>query len=88
MWYLRAAQMWAYYSHMEQTSLVKSYRQALDRVLARLDARKGEWKEIANESGVPYGTVKNIATRVIKNPNVEAIGALDRTLTKRPNKQH
>lgn len=71
---------------MEQTSLVKSYRQTLGRVLARLDARKGEWNEIAQESGVPYGTVKNIANRVIKNPSVEALGALDQLLTKRNGK--
>jgi transcriptional regulator with XRE-family HTH domain len=73
---------------MEQTSLVKSYRQALGRVLSRLTSAKRTLKDIAAESGVPYGTVKNIANGVIKNPNVEALEALDRTLNRNGKQQH
>jgi hypothetical protein len=75
--------MWAYTPRMENPSLVKSYRQALSRVLARLHARKGEWIAIAAAAEVPYGTLKNIANGHIKNPNVEAIEALDVLLSKR-----
>jgi hypothetical protein len=84
-WCLHGAQVWAYTRRMEHTSLAKSYRQALSRILARLHSRKGEWITIAAAAGVPYGTLKNIANGHIKNPNVEAIEALDRLLSKRPN---
>jgi hypothetical protein len=67
--------------HM-QTSLAKTYYQALERVLERLDARRGEWNEIAAQAKVPYGTVKNIGNRHIKSPNVDAVDALDRFLEK------
>jgi hypothetical protein len=80
--------MWAYNARMEShPSLAKSYRQALSRVLARLHSLKGEWIEIAAAADVPYGTVKNIANGHIKNPNVEAIEALDLILSKRVKKK-
>jgi hypothetical protein len=50
-----------------------------------LHSRKGEWIGIAAAAKVPYGTVKNIANGHIKNPNVEAIEALDRLLSKPSN---
>jgi hypothetical protein len=67
--------------HM-QTSLSQSYHQALERVLERLDARRGEWNKIASQAKVAYGTVKNIGNRVIKHPSVDAICALDLVLDK------
>lgn len=42
----------------------------LDFVLPRLQARQPNWREVARGSGVPYDTVKKIATGVTRNPGV------------------
>lgn len=51
--------------------------------MAGLHASRGQWIEIAEQSQVPYGTVKNIANGHIASPNVEALEALDNCLRKR-----
>lgn len=48
----------------------------LDYVLAQLDATKGEWREISDESEVPYDTLTKIALRRVKNPGVLTVQKL------------
>jgi hypothetical protein len=45
-------------------------------VLRRLDGEKGNWREVANGSGVPYQTLTKIAGRFHKNPRVSTVQAL------------
>ncbi len=55
----------------------------LETVIAALDARKGEWREIADASGVPYSTLCKIAQGVIPNPGVLGVQALYDFLTQK-----
>jgi hypothetical protein len=70
-----------------ETSLSRTYYRALDRVIARLADRKGEWNNIAEQSGIPRSTIKHIAHGRIKQPDVTVLETLDRLLVKRNGKQ-
>lgn len=48
----------------------------LDYVLAKLDARKGQWPQIAEASGVPYRTIEKIGKRKVYDPHVRKIEVL------------
>jgi predicted transcriptional regulator len=48
----------------------------LEYVLARLDETKGQWREIAEASGVPYDTLTKVAQRKNKNPRVQTVQPL------------
>lgn len=48
----------------------------LDFVLANLDKRKPKWAEVSRSTGVPYDTLKKIATRTTPNPGVRHIQKL------------
>ncbi len=46
----------------------------------RLAAVRGQWPEIAAESGVPYSTIQKIAQGKTKNPGIETFSSIDRAL--------
>ena len=48
----------------------------LETVRDALDATRGNWREIARESGMSYSTLCKIAQRVIPNPGVLGVQAL------------
>ena len=48
----------------------------LEFVLSNLDRRKPKWAVVARSTGVPYDTLKKIATRTTPNPGVRHIQAL------------
>ena len=50
--------------------------QILPYVLQRLDTNKGQLRQIAKATGVPYSTVSKIAQRVTPNPGVQSVQAL------------
>lgn len=58
-----------YHGHMNTEPI-------LDFVLRSLDANKGQHKEIADVTGVPYSTLAKIVQRVTPNPGVQHIQAL------------
>jgi transcriptional regulator with XRE-family HTH domain len=45
-------------------------------VLARLEASKGRWSEVASGSGISKRTIEKIARREIENPGVISIEKL------------
>ncbi len=45
-------------------------------VLAELNARRGEWREIASATGVSFGTVSKIGYRETLNPRVRNVEKL------------
>jgi predicted transcriptional regulator len=47
-----------------------------DAVLRMLEARKGEWRVISDESGVPYSTLCKVAQGWIENPSVHSVQRL------------
>lgn len=49
-------------------------------VIEELHGRRGEWKQIAEQSGVPYFTIAKISQGVTKNPRWGTITALIETL--------
>ncbi len=49
-----------------------------DFVLERLEASKGEWREIAKDSGVPFGTVKRIGYGYTSHPRIDSVEKLAR----------
>lgn len=61
--------MWAYYPRMENS--------LHERVIARLQATRGRWQDIAKASKVSYRTIRKIASRDIKNPGVDKIEKLN-----------
>jgi predicted transcriptional regulator len=48
----------------------------LDYVLEQLDMHKGEWRQIAEESEVPYDTLTKVAQRKNENPRVRTVQKL------------
>ena len=56
------------------------YQTMHERVVARLQALKGRWPEVARESGVSYRTLKKIADGTVKNPWATTVETLDRFL--------
>ena len=48
----------------------------LDFVLTHLDRRSPKWTEVARSTGVPYDTLKKIATRTTPNPGVRHVQVL------------
>lgn len=48
----------------------------LSTVLRRLDGVKGEWPEVAKESGVPYQTLTKIACRIVADPRISTVQTL------------
>lgn len=48
----------------------------LDFVVTELDARKGQWPEVAVGSGVPYRTVQKIGSRKTRSPRVDSVEKL------------
>jgi predicted transcriptional regulator len=50
-------------------------------VLRLLEARKGEWRSIAEESGVPYSTLCKVAQGHIESPSVHTVQTLYDYLT-------
>jgi hypothetical protein len=61
--------MWAY-----SPPMVKNPR--LEFVKRELRKRKGKFKIVAHESGVPHTTVKNLAAGTVKNPMSATLDAL------------
>ena len=53
----------------------------LPTVRALLDVNRGRWREIAEQTGVPYGTIQNIAQGRTSDPGVNAVEKLYRWLT-------
>ena len=51
-----------------------------DSVIRRLNERKGQWREIADLSAVPYPTLAKIARGVIPEPGGRKLERLDRVL--------
>lgn len=52
-----------------------------DAVLRLLEARKGDWRAISEESGVPYSTLCKVAQGWIPNPSVHTVQTLYDYLT-------
>lgn len=50
-------------------------------VLRLLDARKGDWRQIADGTGVPYSTLCKVAQGHIPSPSVHTIQTLYDYLT-------
>lgn len=48
----------------------------LDYVVRRLNAARGDWPRIAEQTGVPYGTVVNIAQAKSTNPTIHSLQPL------------
>ena len=55
---------------------MKKHEPMLSYVLGQLDSHKGQLKEIAKETEIPYSTLVKIAQRVTPNPGVNSIQAL------------
>jgi transcriptional regulator with XRE-family HTH domain len=47
-------------------------------VIDQLQARKGEWPRVAEESGVSKRTIEKIARREVPNPGVQVVEQLAR----------
>jgi hypothetical protein len=45
-------------------------------VLGKLEAAKGEWRTVAERTGVPYDTIYKIASQTTENPGIKHIQAL------------
>jgi len=45
-------------------------------VVAALNARKGDWAQIAERAGVPYSTLAKVAGGFTRNPRFETIERL------------
>jgi len=54
----------------------------LEHIISELHLRRGEWKAIAKESGVPYFTIAKISQGVTKNPRWQTVEALQGALEK------
>lgn len=48
----------------------------LEYLKRRLEASKGDWRRIADATGVPYGTVVNIAQGKSPNPTLQSVQPL------------
>ncbi|MDQ7981367.1 hypothetical protein QYH69_29475 [Paraburkholderia sp. SARCC-3016] len=48
----------------------------LDCVLRRLDAVRGKWPQISEQSGVPYQTLTKIACRIVTDPRISTVQTL------------
>lgn len=59
---------------MDQTDTPASLRE----VREALNARKGEWREIATASGVPYSTLAKVAQGHVDDPRISTVDALRR----------
>lgn len=57
-----------------------------ERVVARLQALKGQWPTVAQESGVPYRTLRKVADGTVKNPWATTLEQLDRYLETHENR--
>lgn len=53
----------------------------LEEVIAGLDAHRGKWPRISDETKVPYSTLQKIAQGRRTNPGVKAVVALHDWLT-------
>lgn len=47
---------------------------------ARLDAVKGQWRDLAESSGIPYSTLTKIAQGKTRNPGFDTVQAIDAAL--------
>lgn len=45
-------------------------------VLDELEERRGEWKEIARDTGISYRTIQKIARQIVADPGVSRIETL------------
>jgi predicted transcriptional regulator len=52
----------------------------LDWIVSELHRRRGEWQQIADDSGVPYFTIAKISQGVTKNPRYKTIVSLAEVL--------
>ena len=59
---------------MDQHPPPESLREVRD----ALNARKGEWKEIAGIAGVPYSTLAKVAQGFTDDPRISTVDALRR----------
>lgn len=53
---------------------------ALREVREALNARKGEWREIASVAGVPYSTLAKVAQGFTDDPRISTVEALRRAV--------
>jgi len=49
----------------------------LERVVRGLNARKGQWKSIAEAAGVSYSWLAKVAQGHIQNPSIKQLEAVD-----------
>lgn len=54
-----------------------------EQVIEQLQAAKGQWTRVAEESGVPRRTIEKIARREIPNPGVKTVEQLARYFRER-----
>lgn len=45
-------------------------------IAARLQQRKGHWRQLAKTTGVPYFTLTKIARGTITNPSIDTVNKL------------
>jgi predicted transcriptional regulator len=45
-------------------------------IAARLQTRKGRWRELSKISGVPYFTLTKIARGTVTNPSIDTVNKL------------
>lgn len=48
----------------------------IDQIVDALQSKKGDWRIIAQESGVPYFTLVKIAWKTTKNPRIDTVAKL------------
>ncbi|MEW5249393.1 hypothetical protein [Microbulbifer sp. 2201CG32-9] len=56
----------------------------LEKVRAQLQERRGQWRQIAACSGVPYFTLAKIASGVTENPRWRTLSRLSKQLAQEP----
>lgn len=54
----------------------------LDKVITRLESRKGDWKQIADDADVSYSWLTKLAQKKIPNPGIKTIERLEKVLKK------
>ena len=59
---------------MDQPVVPASLREVRD----ALNARKGDWREIADRAGVPYSTLAKVAQGFTDDPRISTVEALRR----------
>jgi len=53
-------------------------------VMAGLDATRGHWRQVADDTGIPLQTINKIGYRIVKDPGVSRVETLAKYFRKNP----